>query len=48
MKIKYSNEFVQKLGMGDPKTYIYQFIYDENDIYDTNIIQYFIMNGLGL
>ena len=48
MKIKYSNKFVHKLVMGDPRTCIYQFIYDENDSYDTNIIQYFIMHGLVL
>ena len=34
--------------MGDPKTCVYQFIYDENDNDDTKIIQYFIMHGLGL
>ena len=36
------------MGLGDPKTSVYQFIYDENDIYDTKIIQYFIMHGLEL
>ena len=34
--------------MGDPTKYFYQFIYDENDIDDTKIIQYLIMNELGL
>ena len=34
--------------MGDPTTCFYQFVYDENDSYDTKIIQYFIMHGLGL
>ena len=34
--------------MGYPTTCVYQFIYDENDIVDTKIIQYFIMNGLVL
>ena len=29
MKIKYANEFVKKIGMGDPTTCVYQFIYDE-------------------
>ena len=48
MKIKYANDFVQKLGMGDTKTYVYQFIYDENYSDDRNIIQYFIMYQLGL
>ena len=34
--------------MGDPTTYVFQFIYNENDSVDTKSIQYFIMNGLGL
>ena len=29
--MKNANELVQKFGMGDPKTCVYQFIYDEND-----------------
>ena len=32
--------------LGDPTTCIYQFIYDENDSNNTNIIQCFIMHGL--
>ena len=48
MKIQYADEFVQKLGMGDPKRCVYQFIYYEKDSVDTEIIQYFIMHGLGL
>ena len=48
MKIKYSNKFVQKLGMGDPTTCVYQIIYDEKDSVDTKIIKYFIMHVLGL
>ena len=34
--------------MGYPTTCFYQFIYDETDSVDTDIMQYFIMNGLGL
>ena len=48
IKIKYANKLVQKLGMGDTTACVYQFIYDENDSDDTQITQYFIMNGLGL
>ena len=48
MKIQYLNKFVQKIWMGDPTTCVYQFIYDENDSYDTKIILYFIMHELGL
>ena len=48
MKIKYANNFIQKLGIGDPTTCVYQFIYDENCKNDTQIIKYFIMHGLGL
>ena len=35
-----------KLGMGDLTTYVYQFIYDENESDDTKIIQYFIIYRL--
>ena len=42
------NEFAQKLGMGDLTTFVYQFIYNENDNGDTNIIKCFIMHGLVL
>ena len=34
--------------MGDPTMCVYQFIYDENDSGDTNIIKYFNMCGLVL
>ena len=44
MKIQCVNELVQKLGMDDPTTFFYQFIYDKNYSDDTNIIQYFIMH----
>ena len=43
MKIKYENNFVHKLGMGDLTTCVYHFIYNENDKNDTHITQYFIM-----
>ena len=48
MKIQYTNEFILKLGMVDTTTYVYQFIYDENDSGGTKIKPYFIMHGLGL
>ena len=44
MKIKYENEFIQNLGMGDPKKFVYQFIYNKNDNDNTKIIQHFIMH----
>ena len=31
-KIQYANEFVKKLWMGDPTSFVYQFIYDENEM----------------
>ena len=34
--------------MGDPTTFVYQFIYDEKDKDDTQIMQYFIMHVLRL
>ena len=48
MKIKYANEFVQQLGMGDPTTCVFKCIYNEKVSIETEIIQYFIMHGLGL
>ena len=48
MKIKYANDFVKKIGLGDLKTCVYQFIYNPKDNNHTQIIQYFIMHGLGL
>ena len=41
MKIQYANEFDENLGKGDPTTCIYQFIYNEKDGVDTEIIQFF-------
>ena len=38
MKIQYENKFIQKLGMVDPTTFVYQFVYDENYSEDTKII----------
>ena len=36
------------MGISDPRTCVYQFIYDEKDSVGTEIIQYFVMHGLGL
>ena len=48
MIMKYSNEFILNMVLGDPTTCVYQFIYDETESNDTNIIQYFIKHGMGL
>ena len=48
MRIKYTNKFIQYMGLGDPTTCVYQFIFDQDDSCDTAIIQYYIMHGLGL
>ena len=40
MKIKYANEFVQQLGIGDPIIFVSRFIYNEKDSVKTEIIQY--------
>ena len=48
MKIQYANELFEQLGVGGPTTCVYQFIYDEKDSDDTEIIRFFIMHGLGL
>ena len=47
IKIKYANEFIQNMELGDPKTCDYQFIFDENDSNNRNIIQYLNMHVLG-
>ena len=40
MIIQYANEFIEKIGMGDPTTCVYRFIYDEKDSFDTyNLVQ---------
>ena len=36
------------MGLGDPKTVVCQFIFDKEHIYNTHIIQYFVVNGIGL
>ena len=41
-KRKYANYFIINMGLGDPTTYVYQFIFDENDSNDTNIKQYLL------
>ena len=48
MKIGYANYFVQNMGLGDPTTWVYKLIFDENDSNDTKIIHSFIMHGLVL
>ena len=39
MKIKYANELVEQLVMGDPTTCVYQFIFDEKNSVDIDIIK---------
>ena len=39
---------LETCGMGDPNACDYLIIYNKNDNDDTNIIQYFIIHGLGL
>ena len=48
MKIKYANEFIIDMRLGDSITCVYQLIFDENDSNDTNVIKYCIMHGMGL
>ena len=48
MKIQYANNPVHKLGMGGTTTCVYQFIHDEKDKNNTQIIHYFIMHRLVL
>ena len=37
MKIQYANELIHNMVLGDPKTYVYKFIFDENYSTDTNL-----------
>ena len=46
--MQYANKLVRQLGMGDPTTFVYHFMYDENDSDNIQITQYFIMHGLVL
>ena len=48
IKIKHSNEFIVNMGLGDPTTCVYQFVFDEDYSNDKNIIQHFIVHELGL
>ena len=48
MKIQYANKSVEQLWMGDLTKCVYQFLYNEKDSVYTEIIQYFIIHGLGL
>ena len=49
MKIQYANKFILNMGSGDPTTCVHRLIFNENDSnYRKQIIQYFIMRGLGL
>ena len=47
MRIQYANNFVQKLGMGDPTICVNQLTYNEKYKNDTQITKYFIIHGLG-
>ena len=40
--------FIHNIGLGDPTTCVYQFIFDKKDINGTQIKQYFVMHRLGL
>ena len=47
MKIRYANNLIHKLGMGDPTTCVYQFIYDEKDKWHAdNTIFYYAYIGI--
>ena len=48
IKIKYSNEFIQNMGFGDPTTCFYKFILDQYASNETNILQYPIMDVMVL
>ena len=39
MKIQFANNFAQNLGMGDPTTFVYKFIYYQKENNDIHITQ---------
>ena len=47
-KIQYANNCFQQLGMGDPITYVYKFVYDEKDMDEKQITKYLIIHELVL
>ena len=46
MKIKYENELIENMVLGDPKTLCLSVHFDKNDSNDTKTLQYFIIRGL--
>ena len=46
--MKYDNELIHNMGLGDTITCICQFIFNKYDNYDTKIGQYFVIYVLGL
>ena len=37
--MNYSNEFIRNMALDDPTACVYQFVFDKDEINDTNIIQ---------
>ena len=48
MKIGYANYFVQNMGLGDPTTWVYKLIFDENDSNDTKNYTFFYHAWTGI
>ena len=46
--MEFENEFIHDMVLIDPKTCVYQFIFDKYDSSDTKVIQYYVMHGQGL
>ena len=46
IKIDYANEIIHNMGLGYPKTYVYQFIFDKEGISNTRILQCFVIHEL--
>ena len=44
--LRYANEIIHNMGLGDPTTCVYQFTFDREDSDGTHIPQYFVMHVL--
>ena len=48
LKCAYAESFVKTIGLGVPTTCVYQFVGTKDMVKKCNVIQYFVMHGIGL
>ena len=46
IKINYAKAFINNIGLVDPKTYVYRFVFYKEDSKNTHILQYFSITNL--